>query len=278
MGTRSARRAGSPDRRGRRESRRQRRRWRASAAAAAAPCGRRETVRRASERCAFQRQRVSKSGGAQDGLDEDVARRRGMEVLEDVGELEAVLRTEGQDDGLLVGGRLQLEAEADAELLAQRQPPGAVDPRAERGVHDELRSAALVEESLEHHPALRRHGAEGAPPGARRSRRSGPRRPRQAPLRRRRRDSRRGSSAPAHSARSTAIAAESSRVRPGASPSQKGCRRLPFASATRTTPGSTRRIRQEVFPSWKMSPTLDSIAQSSLTVPTRVPSGSMRTW
>ncbi len=74
------------------------------------------------------------------------------------------------------------------------------------------------------------------------------------------------------------MAAASSRVRPGASPSQKGIvGGWPFASATRTTPGSTRRMRQDVLPSWKMSPPLDSIAQSSLTVPTRVPSGSIRT-
>ena len=75
------------------------------------------------------------------------------------------------------------------------------------------------------------------------------------------------------------MAADSSRVRPGASPSQNG--RLggwPLASATRTTPGSTRRIRQDALPSWKMSPPLDSMAQSSFTVPTTVPSGSSRTW
>ncbi len=52
----------------------------------------------------------------------------------------------------------------------------------------------------------------------------------------------------------------------------------PFASATRTMPGSTRRMRQEALPSWKMSPPLLSIAKSSLTVPTTVPSGSTRTW
>jgi hypothetical protein len=52
----------------------------------------------------------------------------------------------------------------------------------------------------------------------------------------------------------------------------------PLASATRTTPGSTRSTRHEALPSWKMSPPLLSIAQSSLTVPTTVPSGSTRTW
>jgi hypothetical protein len=54
-----------------------------------------------------------------------------------------------------------------------------------------------------------------------------------------------------------------------------GC---PFASATRTMPGSTFRIFQEVLPSWKMSPWFDSIAKSSFTLPTGLPSGSITTW
>ena len=67
-------------------------------------------------------------------------------------------------------------------------------------------------------------------------------------------------------------------MRPGASPSQNGTDGgAPWASATRTTPGSTRRIRHEVVPSRNTSPAMDSIAQSSFTVPTRVPSGSART-
>ena len=54
-----------------------------------------------------------------------------------------------------------------------------------------------------------------------------------------------------------------------------GC---PFASATRTMPGSMRSTRHEALPSWKMSPAFDSTAQSSFTVPTSVPSGSSLTW
>ncbi len=87
------------------------------------------------------------------------------------------------------------------------------------------------------------------------------------------------SSRSAHSSRSRPISAESSRVRPGASPSQNGREGgAPFASATRTMPGSTRSTRQDALPSWNTSPPLDSTAQSSLTVPTSVPSGSRRTW
>ena len=52
----------------------------------------------------------------------------------------------------VVGGRrLQLEVEAAAEALAQRQAPGAVDAPAERRVDDELHAARLVEEALGDH-------------------------------------------------------------------------------------------------------------------------------
>ena len=71
---------------------------------------------------------------------------------------------------------------------------------------------------------------------------------------------------------------DSSMVRPGASPSQNGTDGgAPCASTTRTMPGSTRRIRHECVPSRNTSPAMDSIAQSSFTVPTRVSSGSAST-
>jgi hypothetical protein len=72
--------------------------------------------------------------------------------------------------------------------------------------------------------------------------------------------------------------AESSRVRPGASPSQNGTDGgAPRASVTRTTPDSTRRMRQDVLPSRKTSPAMLSTAQSSFTVPMKVSSGSSTT-
>ena len=71
---------------------------------------------------------------------------------------------------------------------------------------------------------------------------------------------------------------DSSTVRPGASPSQNGTDGgAPCASTTRTTPGSTRRIRHEVVPSRNTSPAMLSIAQSSLTEPTTASSGSATT-
>ena len=73
---------------------------------------------------------------------------------------EAVLRAEGEQDAVVVGGGLQLEVEAHAEALAQREAPRAVDPRPERRVHHQLHPARLVEEALEHHVAVGRDDAE----------------------------------------------------------------------------------------------------------------------
>ena len=73
---------------------------------------------------------------------------------------EAVVGSEGQDDGVVARGRLQLEVERAAELLAQREAEGAVHPPAERGVHHQLHAAGLVEEAFEHEPFLGRHRAQ----------------------------------------------------------------------------------------------------------------------
>ena len=87
------------------------------------------------------------------------------------------------------------------------------------------------------------------------------------------------SAAPAAtSRRRDPTSADNSGVRPGASPSQKGIvGGAPWAFSTRTVPDSMRLMRQEVVPSRKMSPAMLSMAQSSLTVPTKVPSGSATT-
>ena len=87
-----------------------------------------------------------------------------MEVVEDLLQLEAVLRAQREDDGLLVGRRLQLEAEAHAEALAQGQAPGLVDPRPEGRVDHELHAAALVEEALQDDARLGGDRAQGLPP------------------------------------------------------------------------------------------------------------------
>jgi hypothetical protein len=79
-------------------------------------------------------------------------------------------------------------------------------------------------------------------------------------------------------ARRREIEADSSSLRDGASPNQNGIvGGSPRASSTRTTPLPIPKMRQEVFPSWKMSPCMLSIAKSSFKLPTYVPSGSRST-
>ena len=95
-------------------------------------------------------------------LHEHVARRRGVQIPEDVGERERVLRTERQQQRVVGRGRLQLEVELTAETLAKRQTPGLVDAAAERRVQDELHAAGLVEEALEDQGLLRGDDAERA--------------------------------------------------------------------------------------------------------------------
>ncbi len=80
------------------------------------------------------------------------------------------------------------------------------------------------------------------------------------------------------SLRNCETARDSSGLRSGASPSQNGMLGgWPRASSTRTRPDSMRRMRHDVLPSWKMSPGMLSMAKSSFTVPTKVPSGSRST-
>ena len=80
------------------------------------------------------------------------------------------------------------------------------------------------------------------------------------------------------SARSRDTSCESSALRPGASPFQKGTPGgAPCASSTRTTPASMRRMRQEALPRRNTSPARLSTAKSSSTCPTCTPSGSATT-
>ncbi len=64
---------------------------------------------------------------SEQGLHQNVAHRRRVQVVPDLLEREAVGRPERQHDAVLERGRLQLEVEAAAEALAQREPPGAID-------------------------------------------------------------------------------------------------------------------------------------------------------
>ena len=77
----------------------------------------------ASEIVVFQRQRVWKHRRVEERLHEHVARRRRMQIAEDVGERKRVLRTERQQQRVFGRRGLQLEVELAAEPLPQRQCP-----------------------------------------------------------------------------------------------------------------------------------------------------------
>ena len=61
-----------------------------------------------------------------------------------------------RDIQAVVCGRcLQLEIEAAAEALAQRQSPGFVDPRSKRCVDNQLHASTFIEEAFGNDGALR---------------------------------------------------------------------------------------------------------------------------
>ena len=199
---------------------------------------------------ATQRQRVMNIGASSIAWISTCRTLAELQVARHLAELEAVRGGERQHDVVLGRRRLQLEVELAAEALAQRQPPGAVDAAAIGRVDHQLHAAGLVEEAFEHDRVLRRQAAERRMAGAQvldelLGRRLG----RRPPRRRASRSTRFpvGSSVRRSADRGRAAAtrtAESSSLRPGASPSQNGMvGGAPSASSTRTVPRSTRRMR-----------------------------------
>ncbi len=102
----------------------------------------------------------------EDGLGQHVGRRAARQHLGDLGQREAVLGPEGEHDGVVVRGRLELEVEGDAEPLAEGQAERPVDPTAIGGVHDELGALALVEDPFDDDAFPGGEGPEGGEPGA----------------------------------------------------------------------------------------------------------------
>ena len=94
------------------------------------------------------------------GLDEDVLRRRRMQVTRYLDQRKAVAGRQRQDDGILGRRRLQFKIEGAAKAFAQSQAPGLVDAAAERRVHDQLRAAGFIEEALEDNLRARRQHAQ----------------------------------------------------------------------------------------------------------------------
>src|SRR5262249_23638934 len=58
-------------------------------------------------------------GRREERLNEQVSGRVRMEIVEDLGQLEAVLKAERENDRLLVGGGLKLETKAAAKTLSE---------------------------------------------------------------------------------------------------------------------------------------------------------------
>ena len=86
--------------------------------------GRHPAPARREERCVQQR------------LDEHAAHRARMQIARYVQQIEAVGRTEREQQAVFQRGGLQLEIELATEALAQCEPEGAVDARPERAVDD----------------------------------------------------------------------------------------------------------------------------------------------
>ena len=218
----------------------------------------------------------------EDGLLQRGPDRGRAEEAGHVGEREAVVRPEGDDDGIVVGAGLELEVEPGAELLAQRVAQRPVEPAAVGRVDHQLHPARLVEEPLDDQVVLGGHDAEHGP-GRRQVGDDGGGR---VALDAGQLDDlvdRSGQvvvdHAPLHHRRGcVATSSLSSTVRAGASPRQNGivgC--LSPASTTRTSPPVTCRICQWCVPRMNTSPAIDSVAQSSFTLPIRVSSGSATT-
>src|SRR5271170_5613599 len=184
--------------------------------------------------------------------------------MKDVAERKAVLIAERNVQAVVRGGGLQLEVERTAETFAQRESPGFVDAAAKGRVDYQLHAAAFVEEALGDDGGLRWDGAQHGAALDNELRGSG--------------EGLTPSVSEPTCSRTCATCCESSIVREGASPRQKGTLGgAPFASSTDKEPDCTRRIRQEEFPRRKISPLRLSTAKSSSTVPIIVPSGSATT-
>ena len=224
----------------------------------------------ASERVAFQRQRAVKSGEPSSACSSTSPtvcddRKRGRSDRSKV----CGLPSESTIASSVAAACSSMLNDAQKRLRSA-SPNAAVHARAERRVHHELHAAGLVEEALGEQ--LLAASARSRPPASarRRSARAASRPTRRARTRaratRRPRPGRVARARAPTSARSSETSRESSSVRAGASPSQNGIvGGAPCASVTRTTPDSTRRMRQLCVPSRNTSPAMLSIAQSSFT-------------
>ncbi len=94
-------------------------------------------------------------------LDQHGPHIRRMQVLLYAGQLEAMRRSQREQDFVVRRGSLQLEIELAAKALAQREPPGPVDAAAKWRMDDELHATGFVKETFEDQGVLRRQTAQG---------------------------------------------------------------------------------------------------------------------
>ena len=183
---------------------------------------------RASDTPATQRQRVVNIGASSSAWISTSRTACRMQVARHLVEREAVRRGERQDDVVLGRRRLQLEVELAAEALAQRQSPGAVDAAAVGRMHAPAACRRPRRRSARARSCPASAGAE-----RRVSRRADSRRAAAAaaaamptladqPAQRSRCRSDPAAAARRSAPRSRDTAADSSSLRPGASPSQNG--------------------------------------------------------
>ncbi|CAB4243176.1 conserved protein of unknown function [Methylacidimicrobium sp. AP8] len=97
----------------------------------------------------------------QERLDQDRADRLRVEEREDLLERKAMRVGKREKDRILGRRRLQLEVELSAEALAEREPPGAIDPAPEGRMDDELGSARRIEKALDRDASRMGDEAEG---------------------------------------------------------------------------------------------------------------------
>ena len=110
-----------------------------------------------SDRPAAQRQRFLNSGDGIDACSNKLARRLLRQELKHIRKRKAVLLCERDVDAVVRRRGLQLEVEATAESLAQRESPRLVEPPAKRRMQNQLLPTALIEETLGNNRRLRRH-------------------------------------------------------------------------------------------------------------------------
>ena len=151
-----ARRRGSPGRRPGRGRRRRAGRRRACARAAAGPCLPPRKRGSASERPAFQRQRVLEHRRVEQRLDQNVLDAVRIEIAEDVLQREAVRGPSESTMASSVAAACSSKSKPRQKRLRSARPQARLMRAAEGRVDDELHAAGFVEEALEHDVSWRR--------------------------------------------------------------------------------------------------------------------------